>query len=333
MSSTSRFNAIRVTADKGQHHAELVSMSLDDLMPGDVVVKVKHSSLNYKDALAITGRAPVVRRFPLVPGIDLAGTVVETSAAAFAVGDDVVLTGWGIGESHDGGFAEYARVQSEWLVPLPGGMTVTTAMSLGTAGFTAMQCVMALEENGVQPGSGDVLVTGATGGVGSIAVALLSGAGYSVTACTGRPEEASRLRESGATDVVHRSEFSEPPKPLARSCWARAVDVAGSVTLANVLSQMNYGGVVAACGLAHGMDLPTSVAPFILRGVRLIGIDSVMCPVGLRKKVWQRLAAELSPESLCRTTSHIPLDAVIPMAAEMLDGRTKGRIVVDIASL
>ncbi|MEO2015583.1 MAG: MDR family oxidoreductase [Fuerstiella sp.] len=332
MSSTSRFRAIRVTAEKDDHHAEMATISLDDLMPGDVVVKVQHSSLNYKDALAVTGRAPVVRRSPLVPGIDLAGTVVETSAPSFAVGDDVVLTGWGVGESHDGGFAEYARVQSEWLVPLPAGMVVATAMSLGTAGFTAMLCVMALEENGLRPDSGDVLVTGATGGVGSIAVALLSGAGYSVTACTGRVEEASLLRESGAAEVIHRSEFAESPRPLARSRWAAAIDVAGSVTLANVLSQMNYGGVVAACGLAHGMDLPTSVAPFILRGVRLIGIDSVMCPAGLRNKVWQRLAAEVSPQTLHRTTSHIPLDDVIPMATDMLDGRTKGRIVVDIGS-
>ena len=332
MLSDSVFRAIRVTAEREEHHAELVTLSLDDLMPGDVVVKVKHSSLNYKDALAITGRAPVVRRSPLVPGIDLAGTIVQSDAAAFVAGDNVVLTGWGVGENHDGGFAEYARVQSDWLIPLPAGMTIATAMSIGTAGFTAMLCVLALEENGVQPDSGDVLVTGASGGVGSIAVALLGEAGYSVTASTGRIEEASLLRDLGAGDVVDRSEFAEPPRPLSRCRWAGAIDVAGSVTLANVLSQMNSGGVVAACGLAHGMDLPTTVAPFILRGVRLIGIDSVMCPSGLRAKAWQRLASGLSAGTLERITSHVSLKDVIPKATEMLDGHTKGRIVVDVES-
>jgi acrylyl-CoA reductase (NADPH) len=332
MPSDSEFRAIRVTAVKDEHYAELATLSLDDLMPGDVVVKVKHSSLNYKDALAITGRSPVIRRSPLVPGIDFSGTVVESAATAFAVGDDVVLTGWGVGESHDGGFAEYARVNSEWLIPVPDGLTVSTAMAVGTAGFTAMLCVLALEENGVQPGSGDVLVTGASGGVGSIAVMLLSRAGYSVTACTGRAEEAPLLRELGAVDVIDRSDFADSPRPLARSRWAAAIDVAGSVTLANVLSQMNYGGVVAACGLAHGMDLPTTVAPFILRGVRLIGVDSVMCPSELRNRAWQRLASGLCADVLDRVTSRIPLKDVIQTAAEMLDGKTKGRIVVDVES-
>ncbi|MDG1894182.1 MAG: oxidoreductase [Fuerstiella sp.] len=267
-----------------------------------------------------------------MPGIDFSGTVVESAATAFAVGDDVILTGWGVGESHDGGFAEYARVNSDWLIPVPTGLTVSTAMSIGTAGFTAMLCVLALEENGVGPDSGNVLVTGASGGVGGIAVMLLSGAGYSVTACTGRVEEASLLRELGATDVIDRAEFAEAPRPLARSRWAAAIDVAGSLTLANVLSQMNRGGVVPACGLAHGMDLPTTVAPFILRGVRLIGIDSVMCPPDLRDRAWQRFASGLSVDALDRITSHIPLKDVIPTATELLDGNTKGRIVVDVAT-
>ena len=332
MPSDSQFHAIRVTAERDEHQVEMATMSLNDLMPGDVTVKVKYSSLNYKDALAITGRSPVIRRFPLVPGIDFAGTVVESDANAFAVGDDVILTGWGVGESHDGGFAEYARVKSEWLSPVPAGLTVSTAMSMGTAGFTAMLCVLALEENGVRPDSGEVLVTGASGGVGSIAVMLLSGAGYSVTASTGRVDEAPLLRELGATDVIDRTEFVQPLRPLGRSRWAAAIDVAGSVPLANVLSQMTRGGVVAACGLAHGMDLPTTVAPFILRGVRLIGIDSVMCPSGLRDAAWQRLASELSAAALDQVTSHIPLKDVIPMATEMLDGHTKGRIVVDVES-
>ena len=333
MPSDSEFRVVRVTAEPDRHHVVLTTMSLNDLMPGDVTVQVKYSSLNYKDALALTGRAPVIRRSPLVPGIDFAGVVVESDTAAFSIGDDVILTGWGVGESHDGGYAEYARVQSDWLVPLPAGMTHAMAMAIGTAGLTAVLCVLALEENGVSPDSGNILVTGATGGVGSIAVALLSGAGYSVTASTGRVEEVSLLRELGAADIINRSEFSESPRPLSRSRWAAAIDVAGSVTLANVLSQMNYGGIVAACGLADGMDLPTTVAPFILRGVRLIGIESVVCPSALRNEAWQRLATGLSADVLDRITSHVLLKDVIAVAKKMLDGQTKGRIVVDVESL
>jgi acrylyl-CoA reductase (NADPH) len=299
-------------------------------MEGDVTVAVAHSTVNYKDGLAITGKAPVVRKFPLIPGIDFAGTVTASTHAGIKPGDKVVLNGWGVGESHNGGLAGRARVKGDWLVPLPEGLDLAHAMAIGTAGYTAMLCVMALEEQGVEPASGEVLVTGAAGGVGSVAVALLAKLGYTVVASTGRTSEEDYLKQLGASTVIDRAEFATPVKPLSRSRWAGAVDVAGSTTLANVLSQMNYGGTVAACGLAQGMDLPTSVAPFILRGAKLIGIDSVMCPKPRRIAAWQRLARDLDMSKLDAMTTHIGLDDVQQAAADILAGKIRGRLVVDL---
>lgn len=325
-----QFRAIRISKAGDGQSVELADLTDADLMDGDVTVDIAFSTVNYKDALALTGKAPIIRKFPLIPGIDFAGTVRQSSHAGFAPGDSVVLNGWGVGESHHGGFAARARVRGDWLVKLPGGLDAARAMAIGTAGYTAMLCVMALEDQGVKPGDGEVLVTGAAGGVGSVAIALLSRLGYTVAASTGRAGEAGFLRDLGAASVIDRNEFTGPVKMLAKSRWAGAVDAVGSTTLANLLSQMNYGATVAACGLAQGMDLPTSVAPFILRAVKLIGIDSVMCPMERRQEAWRRLARDLDVGRLDALTSHVTLEDVPQVAVDLLAGKVRGRTVVDI---
>lgn len=325
------FRAIQINKTDDKQTAALVELSDADLMDGDVTVDISHSTLNYKDGLALTAKAPIIRKFPLTPGIDFAGTVSASDNPDYKPGDAVILNGWGVGEGHSGGFAERARVKGEWLVKMPDGMTAAHAMAIGTAGYTSMLCVMALEDAGIMPDSGEILVTGAAGGVGSVAIAILSKLGYSVTASTGRTSEEAFLKSLGASSIIDREEFNTPPKALAKSRWAGCVDVVGSTTLANVLSQMNYGGAVAACGLAQGMDLPASVAPFILRGVKLLGVDSVMCPKPRREQAWARLAKDLDMAKLDSLTSHIKLDDVIAAGADIMSGKVRGRIVVDIA--
>jgi acrylyl-CoA reductase (NADPH) len=299
-------------------------------MEGDVTVRVEYSALNYKDGLAVTGKAPVVRRFPMIAGIDLAGTVEQSSHPQWKAGDKVICTGWGMGESHLGAYAEKARVKGDWLVRVPQTMSTREAMAIGTAGFTAMLAVLALEQHGLTPKDGPVVVTGAAGGVGSVAIAVLSKLGYHVIASTGRMSEAGYLRDLGAAEVIERSELSGPAKPLAKERWAGGVDSVGSTTLANLLSMTKYRGAIAACGLAAGMDLPSSVAPFILRGVCLLGIDSVMCPIELRKAAWSRLASDLDSAKLTEITHEIDLDQVIDAGAKILAGQVRGRIVVKI---
>ena len=325
------FRAIQINKTDDKQTAALVELSDADLMDGDVTVDISHSTLNYKDGLALTAKAPIIRKFPLTPGIDFAGTVSASDNPDYKPGDAVILNGWGVGEGHSGGFAERARVKGDWLVKMPDGMTAAHAMAIGTAGYTSMLCVMALEDAGITPDSGEILVTGAAGGVGSVAIAILSKLGYSVTASTGRTSEEAFLKGLGASSIIDREEFNTPPKPLAKSRWAGCVDAVGSTTLANVLSQMNYGGAVAACGLAQGMDLPASVAPFILRGVKLLGVDSVMCPKPRREQAWARLAKDLDMAKLDSLTSHIKLDDVIAAGADIMSGKVRGRIVVDIA--
>ena len=301
-----------------------------DLMDGDVTIRVSHSTLNYKDGLALTGKAPVVRRFPMIPGVDLAGTVEASSNPDFKPGEAVVLNGWGLGETHLGAYAEKVRVKGDWLIPLPKGLTPQQAMAVGTAGYTAMLCLMALERHGLHPERGPAIVTGAVGGVGSVAVALLAKAGWHVIASTGRPDEADYLKGLGAAEILDRSELAGAGKPLAKERWAAGVDTVGSTTLANVLSMTKYGGAVAACGLAGGMDLPSTVAPFILRNVSLLGVDSVMAPKALRLEAWSRIARELDHEKLAAMTSIIPLDGVLEAGKEIVAGRIKGRVVVEI---
>ncbi|RXH08718.1 MDR family oxidoreductase [Bradyrhizobium guangzhouense] len=324
------FKAVRIDkADKGTT-AELTQFDDAELMDGDVTVRVEWSTLNYKDGLALTGKAPVVRRFPMIAGIDFAGTVEASSHPQWKAGDKVVCTGWGMGETHLGAYAEKARVKGDWLVALPQGLSARDAMAIGTAGFTAMLSVLALEKHGVSPKSGPVVVTGAAGGVGSVATALLSRLGYHVIASTGRASEADYLKSLGAAEVIDRNELSAPAKPLAKERWAGGVDSVGSTTLANLLSMTRYGGAIAACGLAAGMDLPSSVAPFILRGVCLLGIDSVMCPIEPRKAAWQRLASDLDRAKLAEITTEISLDQVPEWGAKILAGQVRGRIVVKI---
>lgn len=324
------FKAIRIDkADKGTT-AALTQFDEAELMDGDVTVRVEWSTLNYKDGLALTGKAPVVRRFPMIAGIDFAGTVEASSHPQWKAGDKVVCTGWGMGETHLGAYAEKARVTGDWLVALPQGLSARDAMAIGTAGFTAMLSVLALEKHGVSPKSGPVVVTGAAGGVGSVATAVLSKLGYHVIASTGRASEADYLQSLGAAEVIDRNELSAPAKPLARERWAGGVDSVGSTTLANLLSMTKYGGAIAACGLAAGMDLPSSVAPFILRGVCLLGIDSVMCPIDPRKAAWQRLASDLDRTKLSEITTEIPLAEVPEWGAKILAGQVRGRIVVKI---
>jgi acrylyl-CoA reductase (NADPH) len=324
------FKAIRIDkADKGTT-AQLTQFDEAELMEGDVTVRVEWSTLNYKDGLALTGKAPVVRRFPMIAGIDFAGTVEASSHSQWKAGDKVVCTGWGMGETHLGAYAEKARVKGDWLVALPQGLSARDAMAIGTAGFTAMLSVLALEKHGISPKSGAVVVTGAAGGVGSVATAVLSKLGYHVIASTGRASEAEYLKEIGAAEVIDRNELAGPAKPLAKERWAGGVDSVGSTTLANLLSMTKYGGAIAACGLAAGMDLPSSVAPFILRGVCLLGIDSVMCPIEPRKAAWQRLAADLDRTKLAEITHEISLDQVSEWGAKILAGQVRGRIVVKI---
>jgi acrylyl-CoA reductase (NADPH) len=324
------FKAIRIDkADKGTT-AALTQFDEAELMDGDVTVRVEWSTLNYKDGLALTGKAPVVRRFPMIAGIDFAGTVEQSSHPAWKAGDKVVCTGWGMGETHLGAYAEKARVKGDWLVALPQGLSARDAMAIGTAGFTAMLSVLALEKHGLSPKSGPVVVTGAAGGVGSVATAVLSKLGYHVIASTGRASEADYLKSIGAAEVIDRNELSAAGKPLAKERWAGGVDSVGSTTLANLLSMTKYGGAIAACGLAAGMDLPSSVAPFILRGVCLLGIDSVMCPLPPRKAAWQRLASDLDRTKLSEITHEIPLDEVPEWGAKILAGQVRGRIVVKI---
>lgn len=315
--------------DKGQS-IEKTELTEDDLMDGDVTVKIEYSALNYKDGLAMTNSAPIIRHYPLVPGIDFAGAVVESSSDRFNPGDRVVLNGFGVGESHSGGFAGLARVNSDWLVHLPDTISTRQAMAIGTAGYTAMLCILALEHHGITPADGHILVTGAAGGVGSVAVSILSKLGYPVTATTGRLQESDFLKSLGASEVIDRKAYAEKAKPLAKELWAGAVDVAGGNTLANVLSQIKRGGAVAACGLAESMDLPASVAPFILRGVTLYGIDSVMCPMQKRLTAWQRLDTDLDKDLLESLSTEISFDDLPQASSDILKGRIRGRTIVRI---
>ena len=324
------FKAIRVDKAEKATAVALTQFDEAELMEGDVTVRVEWSTLNYKDGLAVTGKAPVVRRFPMIAGIDLAGTVEQSSHPQWKTGDKVICTGWGMGETHLGAYAEKARVKGDWLVRLPAGMSTRDAMAIGTAGFTAMLAVLALEKHGLSPKDGAIVVSGAAGGVGSVATAVLSRLGYHVIASTGRMSEAAYLKDLGAAEVIDRSELSGPAKPLAKERWAGGVDSVGSTTLANILSMTKYRGAIAACGLAAGMDLPSSVAPFILRSVCLLGIDSVMCPIELRKVAWSRLASDLDPGKLIEITHEIGLDEVIAAGARILAGEVRGRIVVKI---
>jgi len=326
----STFRAIIIDKAAAGQDVRLADFDERDLMEGDVTVSVEWSTVNYKDGLALTGKAPVVRRFPMIAGIDLAGTVESSTHPGWKQGDKVILNGWGLGETHLGAFAEKARVKGDWLVQLPATMSAREAMAIGTAGYTAMLAVMALERAGVTPSRGPVIVTGAAGGVGSVAVAILAKLGYAVTASTGRLSEADYLKGLGAAEIIDRKELTGSPRALGKERWAGGVDAVGSTTLANVLSMMRYGGAVAACGLAGGMDLPTSVAPFILRGVTLIGIDSVMCPMDLRQRAWRRLEDELDRGKIAAMTSEIGLADVIDAAGRIVEGRVRGRIVVKV---
>lgn len=324
------FKAVLIEKDEAGYRASVQQIDDARLPEGDVTVRVSHSTLNYKDGLAITGQGPVVRRFPMVPGIDLVGTVEASAHPQYQVGDAVVLNGWGVGEVHWGGLAQKARLKGDWLVPLPSAFTPQQAMAIGTAGYTAMLCVLALERHGVRPEDGEILVTGAAGGVGSVAIAVLAKLGYTVVAATGRPQDADYLKALGAAEVVERALFSAPGKPLGKERWAGAIDVVGSHVLANVCATMKYRGVVAACGLAAGMDFPATVAPFILRGVTLAGIDSVMCPRADRLLAWQRLATDLDPAKLGQIGREVGLAEAIPLAHSLLQGEVRGRVVVDV---
>jgi acrylyl-CoA reductase (NADPH) len=325
------FKAIVVDKMEGGQTVAIRDFDEADLMDGDVTVWITHSTVNYKDGLALTGKAPVVRRFPMIPGIDLAG-VVETSAHPdFKPGDQVVLNGWGLGETHLGAYAEKARVKGDWLIPLPRGLSPADAMAIGTAGYTAMLCLLALEHHGLTPDRVPAIVTGASGGVGSVAIAILAKAGWHVIASTGRPQEADYLKRLGATEIVAREEFSGPGRPLDKERWAAGIDSVGSHTLANVLSMTKENGAVAACGLAQGMDLPASVAPFILRGVSLLGVNSVTAPKPLRIEAWGRLARDLDRDKLAAMTSTIPFERVIEAGRDILEGRVRGRLVIEVA--
>jgi acrylyl-CoA reductase (NADPH) len=326
-----RFKAVLIKKDGDKQTVEDAVLTPADLMEGDVTVAVSHSTVNYKDGLAITGRSPVVRKFPMIPGIDLAGTVEQSSHAAFKPGDKVLLNGFGLSETHFGGYSELARVKGDWLVPLPMAFSAAEAMAIGTAGYTSMLSVLALEDAGVTPDKGPVVVTGASGGVGSVAMAILAKLGYRVIASTGRTEEQAYLKELGANEIIPRGELAGDPRPLAKERWAGAVDSVGSKTLANVIAATQYGGAVAACGLAQGLDLPVSVAPFILRGVSLLGIESVYMRKARRLQAWDRLAKDLDVKKLASMTRTIGLSQVREAAGDILAGKVRGRLVVDIS--
>jgi acrylyl-CoA reductase (NADPH) len=324
------FKGILIDKQDDAYRVQLTDIDESSLPQGDVGIDVQYSSLNYKDALAISGKSPVVRRFPMVPGIDFVGTVSDSAHPDYQVGDAVVLNGWGVGETHWGGLAQKARVKGDWLVPLPTTFEPQQAMAIGTAGYTAMLCVMALERQGVAPDKGDILVTGAAGGVGSVAIAVLSKLGYKVIALSGRVEETDFLKQLGASEIIPREELDKPGRPLGKERWAGVVDVVGSHVLANACAHTNYGGVVTACGLAGGMDFPATVAPFILRGVTLVGVDSVMCPRERRLEAWRRLEQDLDVSKLTNIATEIGLTEVTDAADELLAGRIRGRRIVDV---
>ena len=326
----STFKALVATKGETGTNIAFTEFAEADLMEGDVTVRVTHSTVNYKDGLALTGKAPVVRRWPMIPGIDFSGRVETSEHPDFKPGDLVILNGWGTGETHLGAYAQKSRVKGDWLVPLPAGMNPDEAMAIGTAGYTAMLCVLALEKHGLKPSDGPVVVTGAAGGVGSVAIALLAKAGWHVIASTGRAEEADYLKGLGAAEIIDRSELSAAGRPLGKERWIAGVDAVGSHTLANLLAMTKYGGAVAACGLAQGMDLPASVAPFILRGVALLGVDSVMCPKPRRLEAWARLASDLDRDRLAAMTTTIPLESVIETGKAIVEGKVRGRVVVEV---
>ncbi|MES9899111.1 MAG: MDR family oxidoreductase [Sedimenticola sp.] len=324
------FKGILIEKDDNGYRAALQEIDESQLPEGDVTINVQYSTLNYKDGLAITGKSPVVRKFPMIPGIDLVGTVENSTHPEYKPGDAVILNGWGVGEAHWGGLAQKARLKGDWLVPLPKGFTPEQAMSIGTAGYTAMLCIMALEKHGVTPDKGEILVTGATGGVGSVAVAILAKLGYQVVAMTGRPESSEYVTALGASEVILRSEYAEPGRPLGRERWAGVVDVVGSHVLANACAATKYRGVVTACGLAGGMDLNTTVMPFILRGVTLAGVESVMCPRDTRLEAWRRLEQDLDLSKLNTIAHEIGLSDAIGTASQLLSGQVRGRVIVDV---
>lgn len=325
------FKAILVSRDEEKKQSvDIVELNESEMMDGDVTVDVEATTVNYKDGLAITGKSPVIRHWPMIPGIDLVGTVSASESPQFKKGDQVLLNGFGVGETHWGAYAEKARLSANWLIPMPKGLTPIQAMGVGTAGYTAMLCVMALEKAGIEPSSGPVVVTGANGGVGSVAIAILSKLGYHVIASTGRPEEADFLKNLGASEIIDRNELSEPGRPLGKERWVAGIDAVGSHTLANVLAHTSYGGAVAACGLAQGFDLPTTVMPFILRGVSLLGIDSVMQPKEKRIEAWSRIAKDLDLEKLDAITTVIGFDDIIQTAKDIIDGKVRGRVSVDM---
>ena len=324
------YRALQINKDDAGYRAELKELDESALPEGDVTVQVAWSTLNYKDGLAITGKGPVVRKFPLTPGIDMAGTVIESNHPCWKAGDKVLLNGWGVGETHSGCLAQKARLNGNWLVPLPKAFTERQAMAIGTAGYTAMLCVLALEKHGIKPADGEILVTGANGGVGSVAIMLLAKLGYTVIASTGRPEEEPHLKALGAAGIVDRKELSEPGKPLGKERWAGVVDSVGSTTLANACATTKYAGAVAACGLAGGADFPATVMPFILRGVTLYGIDSVMAPIDRRVEAWNRLACDLDVAKLEANTTEISLQEALDVGAKLLEGKVRGRVVVDV---
>ena len=324
------FNGILIDKTDAGQTVTVAQIDEAQLPEGNVTIDVAYSTLNYKDGLAITGKSPVVRKFPMVPGIDLVGTVRDSSHTDYKAGNVVVLNGWGVGEGHWGGLAQVARLNGDWLVPLPTAFTPKQAMAIGTAGYTAALCVEALVKAGVTPEQGEVLVTGATGGVGSVAVALLKKLGFSVAGSTGKASEADYLKQLGADTIIDRAELSNPGKPMQRERWAGVVDSVGSATLANAVAQTRYGGAVAACGLAQGADFPATVMPFILRGVRLLGVDSVMAPKAKRLEAWARLARDLDPALLEVIATEITLSEAVAAAADLLDGKVRGRIIVDV---
>lgn len=324
------FKGILINKDEQGYQASVTDIDDKILPDGDVTVRVSHSTLNYKDALAITGKAPVVRTFPMIPGIDLVGEVEQSDSDKFKIGDKVLLNGFGVGEAHCGGLAEKARLKSEWLIPLPESLSAKQAMAIGTAGYTAMLCVLALEKQGVTPEKGDILVTGANGGVGSFAIVILAKLGYKVVASTGRMEESDYLTKLGASDVIDRNTLSEPGRPLGKERWAAAIDSVGGHTLANVCAGIKYGGVVAACGLAQSIEFPATVAPFILRGVTLAGIDSVMRPLEDRIEAWSRLADIIEPDMFEAVAADIGLNEVVETASKLLEGKVRGRVVVTL---